>query len=188
MDKEEFGSWYRYAERPLTISLRQDRLIVTSTNDLDRNVLFESWFALAEGKQPRDLTDLSRDFPMYPLLRQLPVPRKERSVVIRDAADALAEFRTLNDFLNVSAIMRWAQDGGARLFGGLPQTAPLVRVRSVVRTANTVEFDARGAVDIELEKMRGIIKDLPAGIPSEKQADARQLNRALEKDAEIGLS
>lgn len=182
----EFGYWYRYVERPLRISLQHDALIVTATSDLDRNVLFEL-VRPAEGKQARDLSMPSRDFSVYPLLPQLPQLRTERSVVIRDVTAALAEFRILNDFLGVSAIMRWAQDGGARWFGGLPQTSPLVDVRSVVRIANSATFDSRGAVDIELEKIHEIIRVLPAGITGGKQADARQLNRAIAKDTEISL-
>ncbi|MCU1249753.1 MAG: hypothetical protein JWQ49_2782 [Edaphobacter sp.] len=182
----EFGHWYRYVERPLRVSLRQDSLIVTAMNDPDRNVLFEL-VRPAEPKQDRDSISVSRDSPLYSLLQQLQQQQQERSVVIRDATDALAEFGALNDFLRVSAIMRWAQDSGARWFGGLPHTAPLMDVRSVVKTAHSSTFDSRGAVDIELEKFREIVQVLPAGIPVEKQADARRLNKAIARDAEPRL-
>jgi hypothetical protein len=182
----EFGHWYRYVERPLSISLQHDELIVKAKNDLDSNVLFEL-VRPAEEKQRNDLSMPSSDFALFPRLPLLPQPRPERSVVIRDVTTALAEFRTLNDFLGISAIMRWAQDSGARWFGGRPQTASLVDVRSVVRTGNSATFDSRGAVDIELEKIREIIRILPAGIPVGKQADARQLNEAIAEDAEMSL-
>ena len=191
MASGEFGYWYRYVERPLKISLQNDALIVSAANDLDSNVLFEL-VRPAERKQWNDLGMPSPDFSISPLLPQPQLGRSivikpERSVVIRDITSVLAEFRTLNDFLDISAIMRWAQDSGARWIGGRPQTVLLGDVRSVVRTDNSATFDSRGAVDIELAKIHEIIRILPAGIPSGKQADAQQLNRAIAEDYEMRL-
>ena len=164
MTAHMFGGWYRYVERPLNVSLQQERLVVTATNDPDRNVLFD---LVRPAEREND--------------------EKERSVVIRGITDSLSEFQTLNDLLRVSAIMRWAQADGARWFGDLPQTPPLTDVRSVVKTAQSSTFDPRGAVDIELEKFREKAKELPPGIPAGKRADAQRLNQAFEKEAEQGL-
>lgn len=164
MRQGEFGKWYRYVQRPAKISLQQDSLIVTAMNDPDRDVLFE----LVRPAEPEQ-------------------SRQERSVIIHGLTDSVAEFRTLNDFFRLSAIMRWARDNGAKWLGALPQTTPLLQVRSVVKSHESWAFDSRGTVDIELEKLRERAKVLPAGIPIERQADAQRLNQAFEKDAEQHL-
>jgi hypothetical protein len=57
----------------------------------------------------------------------------------------------------------------------------------VVKAAHSWTFDPRGAVDIELEKVRQLAKVVPASVPTAKKADAQRLNQAYAKDAEQEL-
>ncbi|CAD6547755.1 hypothetical protein ACFQ3P_25885 [Paraburkholderia sabiae] len=156
--KHQFGGWYRFAERPSLISTKGDVIEVAAQSGASRTVMFEFL-------RPSD-TKGTNNAP-------------ERSVVISDAPDKLPEFAALNDLLKTAAILRWGASAGAKWIRADIGATRLDNVRTVVLRDQTVSFDPRGAMDIELEQVRVQLTTAMKAIAKDRLADAKTLNNAI---------
>lgn len=164
----KFGDWYRYVERPETVSVVGDVLAAKATSAELPEVLFE---LVRPADPPEQLGGLP-----------------ERAVIIQGAPEGLAEFGALNDFLRTTAITRWAAGSGARLIGRGPTVARLGEARSVTfNDEGAPSFDARAIVAIELPALRARLDAEMAEVPASKRADARKLRSALMDAAKVNL-
>jgi hypothetical protein len=167
VEHEQFGGWYRFAERPSVISAKGDMLDVQSQSGESRHVLFE----FVRPADPRGTTDA----------------KPERSVILSDAPDALPEFGTLNDFLKTAAILRWGAAAGAKWINGGLEVKKFADVRTVVFRGDVVTFDSRGAVDIELQQTQAMTTAAMASVPKGKLADANLLKDAIARERKLKL-